>query len=180
MWPQSRILPTPVLEYHSISTINNFPKTHPSFSETPQYANQPNSFYTVPPQELSIYYPQVPPSRDPPRSVYDTPRPQAYHMEQKPAMEHYALRPPSSHAHVIHGGSIPLSPAQPPSKTGSITTGFPVRTQTQYQQAPAPAALYTTQSRPIYQSPGTPINYIEEGREVKFSRIKQKNCFRGK
>lgn len=133
----------------------------PVFSETPQYSNQPNNFYAMPPQELSIYYPQGPlPPRDPPRSVYETARPQAYHLEQKPpTMDHYALRPPSSHAHVIHGGSIPLSPAQPPSKTGSITAGYPVRTQTQYQQAQAPAALYTTQNRPLYQSPGTPINY---------------------
>lgn len=76
-------------------------------------------------------------------------------------MEHYALRPPSSHTHVIHGGAMPLNPAQPPSKTGSITAGYPVRSQNQYQQAPAPAsALYTAaQNRPLYQSPGTPMNY---------------------
>lgn len=124
------------------------------FSETPQYSNQPGAFYTVPPQELSIYYPQAPiASREPQRNVYESPRPQAYHLEQKPSMEHYSLRPPTSHTHVIHGVMPPLSPAQQPSKAG-----YPVRTQ--YQQVPAPAALYTTQSnRPLYQSPGTPINY---------------------
>lgn len=75
-------------------------------------------------------------------------------------MEHYTLRPPSSHGHIIHTGSIPINPIQTPAKTGSITAGYPVRSQTQYQQAPAPAsALYTAQSRPLYQSPSTPMNY---------------------
>lgn len=94
----------------------------------------------------------------PPRSVYDPPRPQTYHIEQK-HVEHYNLRPPTTHV-TIHGNSIPLTPAQPPSKTGSITSGYPVRSQAQYQPAPAPApALYTATHRPLYQSPGTPMSY---------------------
>lgn len=125
------------------------------FTETAQYSNQPGTFYTVPPQELSMYYPHAPiTSREPPRSVYESPRPQTYHIDQKPALDHYALRPPTTHSHVIHGGNIPLSPAQPPS-TGSITAGYPIRIHKQQ----TPAALYTTQNRPVYQSPGTPINY---------------------
>lgn len=109
------------------------------------------------PQELSIYYPPNI-GREPTR-VYESQRPQSYHIDQKP-IEHYTLRPPSQHTHVIHGGTIPINPAQPPSKTGSITAGYPVRNQTQYQPAPAPAsALYTAQSRPLYQSPNTPMNY---------------------
>lgn len=136
------------------------------FTETAQYANQPGTFYTVPPQELSMYYPHAPiTSREPQRSVYEAPRPQTYHIDQQKAaaaaaaagLEHYAaLRPPTTHSHVIHGGSIALSAAQPPS-TGSITAGYPMRVQHK-PQAPT-AALYTTQSRPVYQSPGTPINY---------------------
>lgn len=122
-------------------------------SETPQYANQPNTFYPVPPQDV-VYYrePQI-------RSIYDqTPRPQTYHIEQK-HVDHYSLRPSATHV-TIHGNSIPLTAAQPPSKSGSITSGYPVRSQTQYQQAPAPAsALYTASSRPLYQSPGTPMSY---------------------
>ena len=96
-------------------------------------------------------------SREPTRNVYEPPRPQAYHLEQK-LPEHYSLRAPSSHTHVIHGSSIPLSPAQPAAKTGSITAGYPVRSQQQYQQSP-PASLYTAQNRPLYQSPNTPLNY---------------------
>lgn len=42
---------------------------------------------------------------------------------------------------------------------GSITAGYPVRSQTQYQQSQAPASLYTAQSRPLYQSSGAPMNY---------------------
>jgi len=128
--------------------------------KTPQYPNQPGSFYPVPPQELSIYYPQGPiPSREPTRAVYENSRPQAYHIEQKP-LEHYALRPPSSHAHVIHATPMPLNPGQAPTKGPGMTASYPVRTQTQYQQVPAPApALYTAQNRPLYQSPGTPMNY---------------------
>lgn len=131
-----------------------------SFSETQQYSNQPSAFYTVPPQEISMYYPQSPlASREPPRNVYESPRPQTYHLNQKTALDHYTLRPPSSHAaHVIHGTTLTPSSGQPPPKTGSIATGYPVRTQTQYQQS-APASLYTTQSRPLYQSPGTPMKY---------------------
>lgn len=125
------------------------------FVETPQYPNQPGAFYPVPPQELSIYYPQGPmPSREPTRAVYENTRPQAYHIEQKP-LEHYALRPPASHAHVIHPTPMSINPAQAPTKAA-----YPVRAQTQYQQVPAPAsALYTAQNRPLYQSPSTPMNY---------------------
>lgn len=95
-------------------------------------------------------------SRESPR-VYDSSRPQ-YHLDQKP-LDHYALRPPSSHSgHVIQGASIPITPAQPPSKTGSITSGYPVRTL--LQQAPPPASVsYTAQNRPIYQSPSASLNY---------------------
>lgn len=118
-----------------------------------QYANQPGTFYTVPPQEL-VYYPPM--SREPPpRSVYDPPRPQAYHIEPK-HVDHYSLRPPATHV-TIHGNSIPLTPAQPPSKTGSITSGYPVRSQT-YQAPPQPtptSALYTASQRPLYQTSGT-------------------------
>lgn len=124
------------------------------FQETPQYVNQPGTFYQVPQQEL-VYYPPM--SREPPpRSVYDPPRPQSYHIEQK-HVDHYNLRPPATHV-TIHGNSIPLTPAQPPQKTGSIMSGYPVRNQTQYQPAPAPApALYTAAQRPLYQSPATPM-----------------------
>ncbi|GLV40603.1 uncharacterized protein CBL_04405 [Carabus blaptoides fortunei] len=127
------------------------------WNKTPQYANQPNTFYTVPPQEV-VYYPPI--SREPQiRSIYDpAPRPQTYHIEQK-HVDHYSLRPSGTHV-TIHGNSIPLTPAQAPSKSGSITSGYPVRSQTQYQQAPAPAsALYTASARPLYQSPGTPMSY---------------------
>lgn len=129
------------------------------FLETPQYPNQPGTFYPVP-QELPIYYPQGPiPSREPTRAVYENSR-QPYHMEQKPLVEHYTLRPPSSHAHVIHATAMPINPVQAPTKAPTMTATYPVRTQTQYQQAPAPAnALYTAQSRPLYQSPSTPMNY---------------------
>lgn len=98
--------------------------------------------------------------REPARNMYDAaPRPpQSFHLEPK-LNEHYALRTISSPGHVIHGGSIPINPPQPPTKTGSITAGYPVRSQTQYQPPPSPASLYTAQSRPIYQSPGTPMNY---------------------
>ncbi|XP_044263670.1 mediator of RNA polymerase II transcription subunit 12 isoform X2 [Tribolium madens] len=122
-----------------------------------QYPSQQATFYSVSPQDISMYYPLGSiSSREPPtRSAYEPPRPQTYHLEQK-LPEHYTLRVPSSHGHVIHGGSIPLSPAQP--KTGSITAGYPVRSQQQYQQS-TPASLYTAQSRPLYQSPGTPMNY---------------------
>lgn len=129
-------------------------------SEAPQYPSQQATFYSVSPQDISMYYPLGSiSSREPPtRSVYEPPRPQTYHLEQK-LPEHYTLRVPSSHGHVIHGSSIPLSPAQPAQKTGSITAGYPVRSQQQYQQQSTPASLYTAQSRPMYQSPGTPMNY---------------------
>lgn len=125
------------------------------FLETAQFASQPG-FYPVH-QEL-IYYPSHLQSREPTRGVYETARPQTYHIDQKPPLEHYTLTPQSSH--MLHGTSIPITPAQPPKNTGSITAGYPVRNQTQYQPAPAPAAaIYTTQSRPLYQSPSTAMNY---------------------
>lgn len=128
-------------------------------SETPQYPTQPATFYPVPAQDIPMYYPLGSiASRDSARTVYEPPRPQAYHLEQK-IPDHYALRAPVTHSHVIHGSAIPLSPAQPASKTGSITAGYPVRNQQQYQQQAQPASLYTTQNRPLYQSPGTPMNY---------------------
>ncbi|KAJ8963175.1 hypothetical protein NQ318_018640 [Aromia moschata] len=125
------------------------------WNKTPQYTNQPSAFYPVAHQELSIYYPLP---REPARNVYESPRPQAFHLEQK-LPEHYALRTPSSHGHVIHPGSIPINPQQAQPKGGSITAGYPVRSQTQYQQTPTPASLYTAQSRPIYQSSGAAMNY---------------------
>ncbi|KAG5870984.1 hypothetical protein JTB14_013455 [Gonioctena quinquepunctata] len=125
------------------------------WNKTPQYGNQPNAaFYPVPPQELSIYYPLP---REPSRNVYETPRPQTFHLEPK-LPDHYAIRTPSSHGHVIHPGSIPISQQAPP-KGGSITAGYPVRSQPQYQQAPAPTSLYTGQTRPLYQSSGAPLSY---------------------
>ncbi|KAK4885400.1 hypothetical protein RN001_001671 [Aquatica leii] len=126
--------------------------------KTSQYPNQQGTFY--PPQELSIYYPQGPiPSREPTRAVYESTRPQSYHIEQKP-LENYTLRPPSSHAHVIHATPMSLNPAQAPTKPPSITATYPTRMQTQYQQAPPPApALYTAQNRPLYQSSNAPMNY---------------------
>lgn len=138
-----------------IKKINfDFHYTFSTFIETVQYASQPG-FYPVH-QEL-YYPPHLQPSREPSRGVYETARPQTYHLDQKP-LEHYTLTPPSSH--ILHGTSIPISPAQPPKNTGSITAGYPVRNQTQYQPAPAPAAaIYTTQSRPLYQSPSTAMNY---------------------
>ncbi|KRT85811.1 hypothetical protein AMK59_2724 [Oryctes borbonicus] len=124
-------------------------------AKTAQYANQPG-FYPVH-QEL-IYYPPHLQSREPARGVYETARPQTYHIDQKTPLEHYTLTPQSSH--ILHGTTIPITPAQPPKNTGSITAGYPVRNQTQYQPAPAPAAaIYTTQSRPLYQSPSAAMNY---------------------
>ncbi|XP_018566085.1 G protein pathway suppressor 2 [Anoplophora glabripennis] len=120
------------------------------WNKTPQYTSQPSAFYPVAPQELSMYYPT--------RNVFESPRPQAFHLEQK-LPEHYTLRTPSSHGHVIHPGSLPINPPQSQPKSGSITAGYPVRSQTQYQQSPAPASLYTAQSRPLYQSSGAPMNY---------------------
>ncbi|XP_017779732.1 PREDICTED: G protein pathway suppressor 2 [Nicrophorus vespilloides] len=172
--------PSPVSLYHQNYGFKPTNVTNPSYqspqkdarphefvravlwNKTPQYANQPGAFYTVPPQELSIYYSQqgAIQSREPARQVFETarPPPTSYHLEQKP-MEHYPLRPSSSH--VIHSGAIAINPQpqQQPNKTGSITSGYPIR-HTQYQQVPAPAsALYTAQSRPIYQSPSAPMNY---------------------
>lgn len=82
------------------------------FVETPhQYSNQPSAFYPVAPQELSIYYPL--PTREPSRTVYEPPRPQTFHLEQK-MPDHYALRTPVSHGHVIHPGSMPITQQAPP------------------------------------------------------------------
>lgn len=85
------------------------------FLETPhQYSNQPSAFYPVAPQELSIYYPL--PTREPNRTVYEPPRPQTFHLEPKMS-DHYTLRTPASHGHVIHPGSIPITQqAQPKGK----------------------------------------------------------------
>lgn len=125
------------------------------WNKTPQYPNQAGSIYP-PFSELQIsYYQQGLPPREAPRA-YDSSRSQ-YHLDQK-AIEHYALRPPTSHGHVIQGATIPIAPAQPPSKTGSITAGYPVRTQ--YQQTPPPGSVaYTNQSRTLYQSPPTGLSY---------------------
>ncbi|KAF5275439.1 hypothetical protein FQA39_LY06896 [Lamprigera yunnana] len=126
--------------------------------KTPQYPNQQGTFY--PPQELSIYYPQGPlPPREPNRAVYESSRPQTYHIEQKP-LDNYTLRPPSSHTHVIHATPMSLNPVQTPSKPPTIAAAYPVRMQTQYQQAAPPApALYTAQNRPLYQPSNAPMNY---------------------
>ncbi|XP_023030511.1 uncharacterized protein isoform X2 [Leptinotarsa decemlineata] len=123
--------------------------------KTPQYGNQPGTaFYPVAPQELSIYYPLA---REPARNVYETPRPQTFHLETK-MPEHYTIRTPSSHGHVIHPSSMAINQQTPP-KGGSITAGYPVRSQPQYQPAPPPTSLYTGQTRPMYQSSGAPLNY---------------------
>jgi len=131
------------------------------WNKAPGYANQSNAYY--PPQDIQIYYPPgALPSRDPPRSVYETTRqvaPASYHIEAKPTIDHYSSMRPSVASHVIHS-TLPLTPAQP--KAGSITAGFPVRQQTQYQPPPsAPVgALYTNQSRTVYQTAsGGTINY---------------------
>ncbi|XP_030755335.1 G protein pathway suppressor 2 isoform X2 [Sitophilus oryzae] len=120
--------------------------------KAPQYSNQPSAFYPVAPQDISIYYPLP---REAPRPMpYETPpRPTAFQMDHK-INEHYsALRTATSqHGHIIHPGTgLTINPGQPTPKAGSITAGYPVRTQTQYQQA-GPASLYTTQSRQMYQS----------------------------
>lgn len=124
------------------------------WNKTP-YPSQ--AYYTlpsVPQQELSMYYPQsgALQPREPTRQVFES---TARCFETKP-LEHYALRQQPSH--IIHGGSMQLNAAQP-AKAGSISAGYPVR-QTQYQPPPTqPSTLYTTQSRPLYQSPGGPIIY---------------------
>ncbi|KAL3285818.1 hypothetical protein HHI36_000340 [Cryptolaemus montrouzieri] len=148
----------PVSLYHQNYGYKPAPVGTTAYQSSPQKTPQP-CFY--PPSDLSIYYPQPQgtiPNREPARNVYEPTRPQPYHIETK-LPDHYALRPPSSHAHVIHGGALAISSQTPP-KAGSIATGYPVRSQTQYQQVPTAApALYTAQSRPLYQSPGTPMNY---------------------
>lgn len=121
------------------------------WNKAPQYSNQPSAFYPVAPQDISIYYPSL--SRDAGRPVYDNQRPQSFQIDHK-LQEHYtALRTATTqHGHVIHPGSgLAINPAQAPPKAGSITAGYPVRSQPQYQQA-APASLYTTQSRQMYQN----------------------------
>ncbi|XP_076268491.1 uncharacterized protein LOC143201366 isoform X2 [Rhynchophorus ferrugineus] len=123
------------------------------WNKAPQYSSQPSAFYPVAPQDISIYYPTL--SREAARPVYESQRPAAFQMDHK-MPEHYsvaALRTATSqHGHVIHPGTgLTINPGQATAKGGSITAGYPVRTQTQYQQA-APASLYTTQSRQMYQS----------------------------
>ncbi|XP_045476273.1 G protein pathway suppressor 2 isoform X3 [Harmonia axyridis] len=131
------------------------------YQSSPQKTQQP-CFY--PPSDLSIFYTQPQqgpmPSREPQRCSYEPSRAQTYHLEAK-LTDHYGLRPPNSHSHIIHGGALAISSQAPP-KTGSIATGYPVRSQTQYQQVPTAApALYTAQNRPLYQSPGTPMSYSQ-------------------
>ncbi|CAH0550504.1 unnamed protein product [Brassicogethes aeneus] len=129
------------------------------WNKNSQYANQTSAFYPVAHPEISIYYPMT--SREPPRGVYESPRPQTFHLEQKIPDHYQSLRTPSSHGHVVHAreGPLPVMTSQQP-KTGSITSGYSVRSQAQYQQqVSSPASLYTTQSRPLYQTPGG-INYL--------------------
>ncbi|CAH1169874.1 unnamed protein product [Phaedon cochleariae] len=128
------------------------------WNKTPQYSTQPSAFYPVAPQELPIYYP-LPrePGMQSGRAVYETQRPPAFHLEPK-MPEHYALRAAGSHGgHVMHPGGMTISQQGQP-KGGSITAGYPVRSQPQYQPAP-PTSLYTGQTRPLYQSSGAPLNY---------------------
>ncbi|KAK9869338.1 hypothetical protein WA026_003093 [Henosepilachna vigintioctopunctata] len=150
--------PIPVSLYHQNYGYKPANVGTTAYQSSPQKTPQP-CFY--PPSDLSIYYPPPQaaiPNREPSRNVYEPNRPQAYHLEAK-IPEHYALRPPSSHAHVIHGGALSINSQTPP-KTGTIPAVYPVRNQTQYQQVPTAApALYTAQNRPLYQSPGTPMNY---------------------
>ncbi|CAG9839955.1 unnamed protein product [Diabrotica balteata] len=121
------------------------------WNKTPQYGNQPSAFYPVAPQELPIYYPT---NREPARTVYEPQRIQTYHLEPK-LSDHYMLRAqPSSHGHVIHPGPMPINQQAPQKIGGSITAGYPVRSQPQYQQAPQ-ASLYTGPARTLYQSPVT-------------------------
>ncbi|XP_018331704.1 G protein pathway suppressor 2 [Agrilus planipennis] len=145
---------TPASIYHQSYAYKPAAVTNSSYQTSPQKTPQYSGIcgYPVPPQELSIYYPQNPlTSREQPRGLYESPRTQAYHIDQK-SLEHYALRPPS---HLIH-----MNPAQ---KTGGITSGYPIR-QTTYQTAPAPApapasALYTTQSQPLYRPVSMTMKY---------------------
>ncbi|KAH0999050.1 hypothetical protein HUJ05_006813 [Dendroctonus ponderosae] len=122
-----------------------------STAKVPQYTNQPSAFYPVAPQEISMFYPGL--SREAGRPMYDQQRPQSFQMDHKIAEHYPTLRTASSQqSHVIHPGSgLTINPAQAPPKGGSITAGYPIRTQQQYQQA-APASLYTAQSRQMYQN----------------------------
>lgn len=146
------------LQDHRIVSIEKH--VNPSF---PLLETQQPCFY--PPSDLSIFYSQPQqgpiPGREPQRCNYEPSRAQTYHLESK-LTDHYALRPPpNSHGHIIHGGALAINSQAPP-KTGSIATGYPVRSQTQYQQVPTAApALYTAQNRPLYQSPGTPMSYTQ-------------------
>ncbi|ENN83083.1 ensconsin-like isoform X2 [Dendroctonus ponderosae] len=121
------------------------------WNKVPQYTNQPSAFYPVAPQEISMFYPGL--SREAGRPMYDQQRPQSFQMDHKIAEHYPTLRTASSQqSHVIHPGSgLTINPAQAPPKGGSITAGYPIRTQQQYQQA-APASLYTAQSRQMYQN----------------------------
>lgn len=92
------------------------------FSEPPQYPSQPGAYYPPLP-ELQIYYSQGMPPKEPTR-VYDSPRSQ-YHLDQRPPLDHYALRTPTSHGgHVIQSATVPISTAAPPSKTGLFKFHF--------------------------------------------------------
>ncbi|XP_022913000.1 G protein pathway suppressor 2 isoform X2 [Onthophagus taurus] len=154
--------PVPVSMYHQGYNYKAPAVVNPTYhspQKTPQYcANTTHpSYYPV--QDLAIFSPHYLPSREPSRGLYENSRAQVSYIEQKP-MDHYALA--SQPSHLLHGTSIPISPAQP-KNAGSITAGYPIRSQTQYQPAPAPAAaIYTTQSRPLYQSPNTPMNYTRD------------------
>ncbi|XP_060522956.1 G protein pathway suppressor 2 isoform X2 [Cylas formicarius] len=157
--PQPQV---PVSLYHQ-GYATYKPPTVPSYQgspqKTPQYSSQPSAFYPVAPQELSIYYPL---SRETARNVYENQRAQPFQMDHK-IPEHYStLRTTTStHSHVIHQApGLPINPqTQQPPKGGSITAGYPVRSQPQYQQGPAPASLYTNQARQMYQNPGGSLNY---------------------
>ncbi|VEN52341.1 unnamed protein product [Callosobruchus maculatus] len=167
----------PVSLYHAAAGYGYKPSPQAyqgSPQKTPQYASQPSAFYPVPPpQDLPIYYPL---SREPPpgRVYGDSPRPQppqpAYHLEPKQLMaDHYAnirasqqsqqqqqqqQQPQHCGGHVMAMGGA--QQGQP--KGGSITAGYPVRSQPQYQQAPT-SSLYSGQARPLYQTSGAPLNY---------------------
>ncbi|CAH1974408.1 unnamed protein product [Acanthoscelides obtectus] len=146
------------------------------WNKTPQYASQPSAFYPVPsPQDLPIYYPL---SREPPpgRVYGDPPRPQPnqppYHLEPKQLMaDHYVnirasqqapqQQQPPQHPQQQHIGGHVMGMSggqQGQPKGGSITAGYPVRSQPQYQQAPS-TSLYSGQTRPLYQTSGAPLNY---------------------
>ncbi|XP_056638802.1 G protein pathway suppressor 2 isoform X1 [Diorhabda sublineata] len=115
------------------------------WNKTPQYNSQPSAFYPVGPQDLPMYYSM----REPSRTVYETPRLQNFHLEPK-LPDHYTLRTPSSHGHVILPGALSITQQPAPKMGGSITAGYSVRSTPQYQQTP-PTSLYSGQTRPLYQ-----------------------------